>query len=617
MEYYNKILSDITAFNKYAKYLPSFSRRESLEETINRSMHMHLDMFPKLSKDIIEAYRYVHSLEIMPSMRSMQFSGDAILKNNSRIYNCAAAPVDDIRSFGELFFLLLAGTGTGFSVQKRHTQRLPTIKLPREEGVFKVQDSIIGWSQALDMLMEAYMLARVKPVYDFSSIRAKGSLLVTTGARAPGPEPLKSMLALIEEKLKIAIGRKLRSIEVYDIICLIADCTMKGGIRRAATICLFDKDDQDMLNCKSGAWWEKHPYRARSNNSVILLRSDIEKEEFNSIFNSSQISGAGEPGISFSNNLDWLVNPCHEVSLRPNQFCNLTIINQTNIRSKKDFLKRIHAATILATLQASYTDFPYLRDVWKETTEEDCLIGVSFTGIADSQNIITNDLLREGAALVLDVNSKYAKKIGINEAARCTVIKPEGTSSALLSSSSGIHSRHAHYYLRRIRLNKGEALDSYIRSIMPYLIEDEIGNSYGSVFTIPQKSPEGSIIRSQETAIQLLKRVMDYNQNWVAPGHRSGENNNNVSVTVSIKDHEWDEVREFMWENRYLYTGISLLPYDGGTYKQLPFEECSEDLFNTYNAMLKQIDLRDVKEQEDNTNFLQEIACGGGLCEKP
>lgn len=929
----NKLLSDLVSFRTYSKYLPHQGRREILEETINRDAIMHLDRFPKLSKDIMKAFRYVHDLKIMPSMRTLQFSGEAIIKNNARGYNCSAAAIDNPSVFSECLFLLLSGVGFGFSVQKHHVNQLPKVSLPTEEGYFVVHDSIEGWAQALDLLIQAYFFKRIKPVFDFAMIRPKGSYLVTTGAQAPGPQPLKAMLEEVEKKLKLSIGRKLRPIEVHDIICIISECVLAGGIRRAALISLFDKDDTEMLFAKSGEWWVKHPYRARANNSAMLLRDSTSEEEFKYIFKISKESGSGEPGfnwvnslnslsnpcvigeteiltregykridslvdkeieiwngfewskvvpkvtgkdqevltVSFSNGLnltctkkhkfyiaegykgthriveaqdlepgmklikhefpviehgkelnnaytqgfvsaegmddydflflyypkyscierleenassitpeyrgrrtlyfknkmlpksfvpfeynlksklDWLSglfdgdgcelkegglqlasinrqflvdlqkllttvgvtskvvianksgyknmpdghggtksylckeayricigstqmqflkslglscerlkfnkNPqrdasqfisvtditesgvadtvycftenkrhsgifngvitgqCNEISLNSNQFCNLSTINQTGIKTKKDFLDRVYSATLLGTLQAAYTDFPYLRPVWKEVTEREALLGVSFTGVADAYGVVTNEWLQEGAQFALEVNLKYAKKLGINPAARVTTVKPEGTSSCVLGSSSGIHARHSKYYLRRFRINRGDSLDNYLRHVIPELVENDVFSNTGSVITIPQESPEGAITRADETALSLLQRAYDYNVNWISPGHRDGIDKHNVSVTISVKDTEWEEVCESMWLNRNKYRGISLLPYDGGSYQQAPFEECSKDIFIKYSELVKNIDLTQIHEEEDNTKRTETVACAGGACE--
>jgi ribonucleoside-triphosphate reductase len=611
----SQLLSNVTAFRSYAKYLPHLARRESLEESVNRYMHMQLDRFPKLSADIVKAFQIVHELKAMGSMRALQFAGDAVLKNNCRLYNCSYRSIDDVRAFGEALFLLLSGTGFGYSVQRRHVSLLPSVQKPREEGMFVVQDSIIGWAQALDALMESYFFGRSRPVYDFSKIRPKGSYLSTTGAKAPGPEPLRRTLKQVEDRLKLAIGRKLSPLEVHDIVCITSECVLAGGIRRSACICLFDRNDKEMLTCKSGEWWKDAPWRARANNSAILPRSEVTKEEFMSIYEACQKSGAGEPGFSWTNDADnYGTNPCAEISLKSQGFCNLSTVNVTGVWSEKEFMRRIWAATLLGTLQASYTDFPYLTPNWKKNAEEEALLGVSMTGVADNISFLTAEVLDKGAKYALEVNEKYAKKIGINPARRVTTVKPEGTSSCVLMSSSGIHDRHSPYYLRRIRMGKDDSLTKYLKSVMPEFVEDDLSSS-GVVVTFPQASPEGALCREQSTAEGLFARAMLFNKHWVAPGHREGPNKHNVSCTVSLRDDEWAGLGEKLWKSREHYSGISLLPFDGGNYSQMPFEECTKETYEEMLLKVKNIDLRNVLEMEDNTELTETVACAGGQCE--
>jgi ribonucleoside-triphosphate reductase len=611
----NKLLSDITAFRTYAKYIPHIGRRESLEETINRSLSMDLQQFPKLSGEIVKAYALVHDLKVMPSMRKLQFAGDAILKNNARQYNCSYLPIDDTRAFGETLYLLLSGTGVGFSVQARHVERLPKVQQPREEGVFYAHDSIQGWAQCVEVLMNAYFYGQIRPVFDFSQIRPKGSYLVTTGAKAPGSEPLRSMLRQVEDILKKSIGRRLRPLEVHDLVCIISDCVLAGGIRRSALISLFDRWDEEMLKAKAGSWWEKAPWRARANNSAVLPRKETTKEEFMAIYEACKNSRAGEPGFYWTNDLDWGANPCVEIGLRPNQFCNLTTINCNGIYSKKEFLRRVRAATLLGTLQAAYTSFPYLRPVWQETTELDALLGVSMTGVADAGDFLSPEILEEGARLVLETNETFAKKIGIKLASRTTAIKPEGTASCVLGSSSGVHDRHDKYYIRRIRMSKDDALYKYLQTVIPSLCEDDLLSATGGIVSIPQESPEGSYLRGNTTADELFRRAVKFNRHWVQPGHRNGKNSHNVSVTISVKDDEWGKLGELLWSHRMGYTGISLLPADGGSYKQAPFEGIDEAHYNELASQVKTIELRNVMELEDNTNRTETVACAGGVCE--
>ena len=611
----NKLLSDIVFFRSYPKYLPHLQRRESFEETINRDMTMHLDRFPKLSKDIIKAFGFVHDREVMPSMRSLQFAGSGIQKNNLRNFNCSYEAIDHPKAFGEILFLLLSGCGVGFSVQGHHIEQLPTIKIPRQEGIHIVQDSIAGWGCALDTLVEAYFYNRVRPIFDFSKISPKGTILPTTGAKAPGAGPLEHALKEIELRLKAAQGRKLRDIEIHDIICIASDCVLAGGIRRSSLISLFDRNSTSMLKCKSGDWYTRHPYRARANNSAVMPRNEVTYDEFYFVYNMCKDSKSGEPGILWVNDKNMLVNPCGEISLLPMQLCNLTTVNQTGITTKKEFLQRVHAAAFLGTLQAAFTDFPFMRETWKETTEREALIGVSFTGIADNSGLVTTEWLHEGAKLVLETNEKYAKKIGINLAARATTLKPEGSSSCVLCSSSGIHARHDKHYLRRVRISKNEALAAYLQATIPQLVEDDKFTANTIVVTIPQESPSNALIRSEETANSLFDRVLFYNENWVRTGHRSGSNYNNVSATINLKDDEWDSFRERLWNERDRYNAISLLPYDTGIYQQAPFETCTKEKYEELIKVVQDVDLRDVIEGDDHTTLLQNLACSGGACE--
>jgi ribonucleoside-triphosphate reductase len=610
----NRLLSEVVAYRTYAKYLAPLNRRETLTETINRNMIMHLDKFPKLSRDIIKAYKQVHDLKVMPSMRSLQFGGEAIMRNNVRLFNCAFSHISYPRVFAEALYLLLSGTGFGYSVQFRHISQLPSLRNPKEEGIYIVHDSIEGWAEALNQLMQAYFYGGIRPQFDFSLVRPKGSYLVTTGAKAPGPEPLRHMLMRVESILKAARGRKLTDLEVHDIICLVADCVLAGGIRRAALISLFDRDSKVMLTCKHGNWWEKHPHRARANNSAVLPRGEVSMEEFFYVYDMCIASNAGEPGFFWTNDLDWGTNPCAEIALQSNQFCNLTTTNLTGIKNDKDFENRIYAAAFLGTLQASYTDFPYLSERWKQVTETEALIGCSFTGIADATQL-TPEQLKKAASQVLEVNSKYARKLGINEAARTTAIKPEGTASCVLGSSSGIHARHDAYYLRRVRMNRDDELAKYLMKVCPELVEVDLFSQTGVVVTIPQESPEGAVLRNNESALELFDRVKLYYNDWILPGHRSGVNTHNVSCTINYRPEEVETLRERLWADREQYAAVSLLPADNTVYQQAPFESCDEETFNKYDAMVNEIDLSKVLEMEDNTNRAEQLACAGGVCE--
>lgn len=615
MQLNNKILSDITVFGKYSRYLPKEGRRETWTDIISRNEEMHIKKYPILKEQIKEVYeRSVYTKNMLPSMRSLQFGGAAIERNPIRIYNCAYLPVESLDAFSEIMLLLLGGTGVGYSVQYRHVNKLPKVKGTHgEERRYVVGDSIEGWADAVKVLVESYFLGKDQVRFDYSDIRDKGTELVISGGKAPGPDPLRLCLVKIEDTLRNAKGRRLQPIECHDICCYLADAVLAGGIRRAAMISLFSIEDVDMLTCKSGSWWEENPQRGRANNSVTLVRGQVKKKEFFEIWKRVKASGAGEPGFYWTNNPDWGTNPCCEIALKPYQFCNLVEVNASTVDGQDDLDTRVRDASFIATLQAGYTDFHYLRPIWKKTTEEEALIGVGITGIAS--NRLGNLDLRKAAQIVKDTNYIVASTIGVNPAARSTTVKPAGTSSLVMGTSSGIHAWHNDYYVRRLRFGKDEDILKYLNKIIPELVEDEYFNpNHQSVVSIPQMAPEGSSVRT-ESVYDLLERVAKFNKDWVGEGHREGDNKNNVSCTISLKEDEWEGVGQWMWSNRNGYNGISVLPYDGGTYIQAPFEDITKERYEELEKMLSDIDLSKVYEEEDNTDLSGEAACAGGACE--
>ena len=614
MQLASKILSDVTVHMKYAKFIPELNRRENWDEIVTRNANMHIKRFPQLKDEIKSAYQLVHDRKILPSMRSMQFGGKPVMINNARLYNCCYLPMDSYESFSEVMFLLLSGTGVGYSVQNHHIEKLPEIRKPTKTRRYLVGDSIEGWADAVKVLMKAYFVGRSLPLFDFSDVRPKGARLITSGGKAPGPEPLHDCLHNLRKVLdRKEDGDKLTSFEVHEINCYIADAVLSGGIRRSAMISLFDLDDQEMLTCKFGNWWETKAHLARSNNSAVIVRHKIDKETFMDLWKKIEASKSGEPGFFFTNDKDWGMNPCAEISLRPYQFCNLVTINASDVVDQEDYNARAKAAAFIATLQASYTDFHYLRDIWKKTTEREALIGVSMTGIASGK--VLDLSMKEAANVVKEENKRVADLIGIKPAARTTTVKPEGTSSLVLGSSSGIHAWHNSHYIRRVRVGKNEAIYNYLLQNHPEIVEDEFFKpTQQAVIEIPQKAPEGAITR-QESAMQLLSRVQTVWSDWVRAGHRKGENKNNVSTTVSIKDDEWDKVGEWMWVNRNMYTALSVLPFDDHTYTQAPFEDCDEETYNTMMETLREVNVDNITEVEDTTDLQGEVACGGGACE--
>jgi ribonucleoside-diphosphate reductase alpha chain len=471
----------------------------------------------------------------------------------------------------------------------------------------------MGWADAVKVLMKFYFEGGLKPKFDFRAIRHKGARLVTAGGKAPGPEPLKICLAHIDAVMeRKENGSKLTPLECHDILCHIANSVLAGGIRRSAMIALFSHDDEEMITCKYGNWWELNEQRGRANNSAVLERETVGEEEFQSLWKRIEASGSGEPGIYWTNNKDWGTNPCCEIGLRPFQFCNLCEVNVSDITCQEDLNDRVTAAAFFGTLQAGFTDFHYLRDVWKMTTFRDALLGIGMTGIASGEVLQYN--LEVAAKIAVKTNQLVSETIGTNEAARVTCIKPSGTTSLVLGTASGIHAWHAPHYLRTMRFNKSEDLAAYLAVNHPELCEDDVLRPKDTVCVrIPVKAPEGSIFRT-ESSIETLERVKRFATEWILPGHIEGDNTHNVSATISI-DSNWEEVGQWMWDNRAHYNGLSVLPFFGGTYKQAPFEDITEEEYNARINTLKSIDLTKVMEMDDSVDFGQVAACAGGACE--
>ena len=631
-------LSKVTVFSKYAKYKSDLKRRETWDEIVDRYQTMMIKKYPKMEDAIVESAKFIRDKKVLPSMRALQFAGAAMEVNNARGYNCAYLPVDSLYSFSETMFLLLGGSGVGFSVQKHHVDQLPHIKKQDtyKQRTYMIEDSIMGWSDAVKVLMKFYFEGGHKPKFDFRGIRKKGAKLVTAGGKAPGAEPLKICLSHIDAVMeRKQNGEHLSPLECHDIMCHIANSVLAGGIRRSAMISLFSHDDEEMITCKYGAWWELNEQRGRSNNSAVLKRGEISEEEFKALWTRIEASGSGEPGIYWTNDVDWGTNPCCEIALRPFQFCNLCEVNVSDIESQEDLNNRVGVASFFGTLQAGFYDFHYLRPIWSKTTQKDALLGIGMTGIGSGE-ILKYDLsIAANTAKV--VNSMISEKLGTNEAARVTCIKPSGTTSLVLGTASGIHAWHNDYYLRTMRFNKSEDIATYMMINHPELCEDDLLRPTDIMcLRIPVKAPEGSIYRT-ETAIDTLERVKKFSIEWINEGHINGANTHNVSATVSIDAgrkyydrndstsvineflegpmNEWEVVGQWMWENREFYNGLSVLNYDGGSYVQAPFEDISEEEYNIRVSNLKSVDLTNVIEMDDIVDFGAIQACGGGACE--
>lgn len=612
MDLGSQILSDITVFSKYAKYIPELKRRETWSEIVSRYRNMMVKQYPHLESEIDSQVDFIYEKKVLPSMRALQFAGPAIERAPSRIYNCCYFPIDSLHSFSEGMFLLLGGTGIGYSVQFHHVDKLPEIQKSTKTRRYLVGDSIEGWSDAIKALMKGYFGYGTMPLFDLRDIRPKGARLVTAGGKAPGPEPLRICLEKITKLLDTKEnGSKLRPIECHKIMCYIANAVLAGGIRRAAMIALFSFDDEEMLTCKYGNWWEDNEELGRANNSAVAMRSRITKKDFMELWKKIELSQSGEPGLYLSNNADWGTNPCCEIGLRPYQFCNLCEINVSDIEDEEDLDQRVRAAAFFGTLQAGFTDFHYLRPIWRKTTEKDALLGIGMTGIASGE-ILKYDL-ESMAQLAGNINRIIADKIGINHAARVTCVKPSGTTSIVLGCSSGIHAWHDDYYLRTMRFNMNEDISSYMLVNHPELCEVDKRDSNTLCVRVPVKAPQGAIMRS-ESALGLLERVKKLSTEWVRAGHKHGDNTHNVSATVTIKPDEWEEVGNWMWKNKDVYNGLSVLDHDGGSYIQAPFETITKEQYEDRVKHLGTIDLTKVLELDDTTDLKGEAACSSGGC---
>uniref|UniRef100_A0A6C0CT64 Uncharacterized protein n=1 Tax=viral metagenome TaxID=1070528 RepID=A0A6C0CT64_9ZZZZ len=631
-----EILSDIIINTKYARALDN-GEKESWIHIVQRNLAMHKETFPQLCAEIETAYEWVYDKKIMPSMRSLQFGGSAIQINPIRMYNCAYLPINDLRSFSEVMFLLMSGTGVGFSVQDSHINQLPIIKKPKNERRkrYLVADTCEGWADAIRILMKSYFTNTTTILFDYRAIRPKGTPLKTSGGKAPGHKGLEQTIMKIAHLLDNKNdGDRLTSLECHDIVCYIASAVLSGGIRRSALISLFSENDHEMFLCKTGNFYENNPQRCFANNSVVLLRNTITESKFKSIWKRVFAIGTGEPGVYLTNDLELGTNPCCEISLQPYQFCNLVEIDVSYIKNEDDYYDRCKHAAFIATLQATYTDFHYLRSQWGKTTEKEALIGVSMTGL--SSCLITTDMMSKGAKIVCAENERVAKILGIRKAYRCTTIKPSGTTSIVFGSSSGISAWHSQYYLRRIRITKTDPLCVSLNKVVPELIEDDVIRPHDTcVLTLPICAANigRSIVRQNETSLAFLERVKEVFQYWILSGHVKGTNTNNISSTVNVRNHEKEEVVQWLYDNREYYNGITVFNYDENEcqYEQLPFETIDYDtfvqkneflvsrhaqinrLFNSSNTCLKD---DTISPHNANDYCLDlELACSGSSCE--
>lgn len=634
--------------SKYARYNEKAKRRETWEEAVARVEMMHLKKYSFLSKEdkalIKEAFDSVREKKVVPSMRSMQFGGVPIEAKNSRIFNCSVRHIDSPRAFSEIFFLALCGCGVGIGLQQQFLNRLPDLVSAEDKtGIvvsYVVEDTIEGWSDSVEALLNCYFKNTAysgrKIVFDFSRIRRKGAKIKTGGGKAPGYRPLKNALSKVKDLLDDLIEKsnltRLRSIDICDILCHCSDAVLSGGVRRSALSFIFDKNDELMMNAKTGDWFNKNPQRARGNNSVLLLRNSTTLEDFKNVVDKSR--EFGEPGFVFANDSRQLLNPCFEINFIPEtedevcgvQFCNLTSINGALTDSKDKFLLHSRHASLIGTLQAGYLDFPYLSRAAKKVTEQEALLGVSITGLMDNPDILLDKSNQKEAAIAaVEENEIWAKKIGINPAARVTCVKPEGTSSIVLGAASGIHPHHARKYFRRIQCNKLDNIYNFFKIYNPDLCEESVwsANKTDDVLTFPIVIPEGAMVKEDLTAIKHLDIIRETQENWVDYGTSKYNKKNikhSVSCTVLVEENEWDKVIDYLYNNRNSFTAVSLLPKSGDKiYKQAPMEAVltkeDEETFNKLEKELEKVDYTKLEEQSDETKLQDEIACGGNGCE--
>ena len=645
-------MSEYVFMSRYSRYIPRRKRRETWNEAVDRVKDMHIKKYPNISEDIAWAFEQVRQKRVLPSMRSMQFGGKPIEDKNTRLYNCTYSVADRAEFFKQTMYLLLTGCGVGFSVEFQNVDKLPALIEPSMTEIehYTIADSIEGWAGAIDMLIESYVNGYTIE-FDYKKVRKQGSN-IKSGGKAPGHIPLRRTIEKCRTILDGVCNRedkKLKPIEVYDIIMHIADAVLSGGVRRSATICLFSPEDDDMLNAKTGNWFETNPQRGRSNNSVKLIRENTSREQFQRIFNKQK--EFGEPGFYFAGDLNHGTNPCVEIGLNPFlpndhteyipgigyeetsnsgksgfQMCNLTTINGEMLKTMEDFEKAVKAATIIGTCQAGFTDFPFIGKVSEELCRRESLLGVSITGIMDSPEItLVPENLQAMAKVAVETNKEFAERIGIAQAARITCVKPEGSSSLLLQTASGIHPRYAPKYFRRVQANIGDPVYQHFNENNPHACEPSVysANKTDDVITFCVESPEGAIVKDDITALEMLDIVKLVQENWVLPGTARPDSSpglyHNVSNTISVKSGEWDAVADYIYENKEFFTGISMLPDDGMIYQQAPHEQLrsgdDELAWSFLTEGFQKVDYTILNEEDDNTKLKEVIACAGGACD--
>lgn len=619
--------------SRYARFIPESNRREHWTETVSRYMDFlesqlkknnNYDLNAGLKKEL---YDSIVGMQVMPSMRALMTAGPALERDNTAGYNCSYLPVDDVKAFDEAMYILLCGTGVGFSVERQYVTKLPEVPdtLFDSETVVVVKDSKEGWAKALRQVLALLWSGEI-PKWDVSKVRPAGARLKTFGGRASGPGPLEELFRFCVSTFRVAKGRKLTSLECHDIMCKIGEVVVVGGVRRSAMISLSNLSDDRMRGAKAGAWWEHHGQRALANNSACYTEKPdvgLFMQEWNSLYESK----SGERGIfnreasqaqAAKNgrrdvNHEFGTNPCSEIILRPYQFCNLTECVVRAEDNWEDLRRKVRLSAILGTFQSTLTSFPYLRKIWQKNTEDERLLGVSLTGILDNAELNNPDYDRLPGILemlkqeAVNANKEYADALGIPVSAAITCVKPSGTVSQLVDSASGIHTRHDKHYIRRVRGDKKDPLTQFLMDAGVPAEPDVMKPDQTMVFSFPKKAPEGALVRSDLTAIQHLKLWLIYQRHWCE--HKP-------SVTISVMEHEWPEVGAWVWKHFNEISGVSFLPYDGGSYRQAPYETCDQETYEkALAAMPKEIPWEVLYEADDNVEGAQTLACSAGSCE--
>ncbi|MHB8602204.1 MAG: glycyl radical enzyme family protein [Nitrosotalea sp.] len=610
--------------SRYARYLDGEKRRETWNETVTRYCKYFQEKFDIFPYDQI--YNAIHKLEVMPSMRALMTAGPALDRDNIAGYNCSYIAVDHPRAFDEIMYILLCGTGVGFSVERTYINALPEVpeQLHETDTTIVVSDSKIGWASGLRELISLLYAGKI-PKFSFDKVRPAGARLKVFGGRASGPGPLENLFKSVVQIFVASVGRRLHSIEVHDIVCKIADSVVVGGVRRSALISLSNLTDERLRNAKTGQWWESNGHRALANNSVAYTEKPdmgVFIREWESLYGSK----SGERGIFNRNSaatqvkangrrlpdFDFGTNPCGEIILRPAGLCNLSEVVVRSTDGFEDLRRKVEIATIIGTFQSTLTNFRYLRPIWKRNAEEERLLGVSLTGIMDhgvlsGHNDELHLFLKELKEHAITINKEWAERLGIAQSVSITTVKPSGTVSQLVDSASGIHPRYSEFYIRTVRADKKDPLAIFMRE-KGFPVEDDVTKpNYTDVFSFPVRGPRTSVLRSQMSALQQLEHYLVFKRHWCE---------HNPSITIYVREHEWLEVGAWVYRNFDEIGGVSFLPYDTGIYRQAPYKEITEDEYNkACEKMPAEVDWQALKEETDETTGSQELACSSGVCE--